>query len=123
MTSSGARAPTAGHSLPTDCEEPGAIGGLVRRHRARLQQPAPAGRPVDVVLVDNASSDGAAEREALTAMFGAIGVSNGALFWYGLRFTSRNIGVDLGFVRPIGVADSDFVLGLPVVTFSYRGID
>lgn len=50
-------------------------------------------------------------------------VANGALFWYGLRFTSRNIGVDLGFVRPIGVADSGFVLGLPVVTFSYRGID
>lgn len=50
-------------------------------------------------------------------------VANGALFWYGLRLTSRNIGVDLGFVRPIGVTGSDLVLGLPVVTFSYRGID
>lgn len=50
-------------------------------------------------------------------------VANGALLWYGLRFTSSRIGVDLGFVRPIGIADSSFVVGLPVVTFSYRNID
>jgi hypothetical protein len=50
-------------------------------------------------------------------------VANGALVWYGLRFTSSTIGVDLGFVRPFGVDDSGLVLGIPVLTFSYRGID
>lgn len=50
-------------------------------------------------------------------------VANGALVWYGLRFTSRMIGVDLGFVRPIGIEDNTFVLGIPVLTFSYRNID
>jgi hypothetical protein len=50
-------------------------------------------------------------------------VANGALLWYGLRFTSRNIGVDLGFVRPVGVSDSGLLLGIPILTFSYRAID
>ncbi|HET7503600.1 MAG TPA: hypothetical protein VFK02_21405 [Kofleriaceae bacterium] len=50
-------------------------------------------------------------------------VADGALIWYGLRFTSSMIGVDVGFVRPIGVDDSGLVLGIPVLTFSYRNID
>lgn len=50
-------------------------------------------------------------------------VADGALLWYGLRFTSRNLGADLGFVRPLGVSDSGLVLGFPVLTFSYRAID
>jgi hypothetical protein len=50
-------------------------------------------------------------------------VADGALAWYGLRFTSSMIGVDVGFVRPIGVGDTGLVLGLPMVTFSYRNID
>lgn len=50
-------------------------------------------------------------------------VADGALVWYGLRFTSQNIGVDLGFVRPIGVSDSGLALGIPVLTFSYRNTD
>lgn len=50
-------------------------------------------------------------------------IANGALIWYGVRFTSSSIGVDLGFVRPFGVDDSGLVLGIPVLTFSYRGID
>lgn len=50
-------------------------------------------------------------------------VADGALLWYGLRFTSRTLGVDLGFVRPVGVSDSGLALGIPVVTFSYRNID
>jgi hypothetical protein len=50
-------------------------------------------------------------------------VADGALLWYGLRFTSKNIGVDLGFVRPVGVGDSGLALGIPVLTFSYRAMD
>lgn len=51
-------------------------------------------------------------------------IGEGILGWYGLRFTSRNIGVDLGLVRPF-CADCDldvFPLGFPWLTFSYRGI-
>lgn len=51
-------------------------------------------------------------------------VGEGVLGWYGVRFTSRNIGVDLGLVRPF-CADCDldvFPLGFPWLTFSYRGI-
>jgi hypothetical protein len=51
---------------------------------------------------------------------------DGFLGWYGVRFTSRNIGVDLGFVKPVyyGDAESDdpLVLGLPFVSFTYRGL-
>jgi hypothetical protein len=50
-------------------------------------------------------------------------VADGALLWYGLRFTSSRIGVDLGFVRPIGVSDSSLLLGIPILTFSYRNLD
>ena len=51
---------------------------------------------------------------------------DGFLGWYGVRFTSRNIGVDLGFVKPIyyGEAESDdpFLLGIPFASFTYRGL-
>lgn len=47
---------------------------------------------------------------------------DGFLGWYGARFTSRNIGVDLGFTRPVGVGDTGFVLGVPFVSFTYRGM-
>lgn len=51
---------------------------------------------------------------------------DGFLGWYGVRFTSRNIGVDLGFVKPIyfgeGESDDPLVLGLPFVSFTYRGL-
>jgi hypothetical protein len=50
-------------------------------------------------------------------------IAEGALLWYGLRFTSSRIGVDVGFVRPIGFGDTGLVLGFPIVTFSYRNID
>ena len=48
---------------------------------------------------------------------------NGFLAWYGVRFTSKIIGVDLGFTRPIcgdGDCDSPLVLGIPFVSFTYR---
>ena len=51
---------------------------------------------------------------------------DGFLGWYGVRFTSRNIGVDLGFMKPVyygdGETDDPFVLGLPFVSFTYRGL-
>ncbi len=67
--------------------------------------------------------------EADTAhLFGDLsGQANGLLAWYGLRFTSRQIGVDLELVKPLcgdGDCDTDsFPLGFPFVTFTYRGLD
>lgn len=47
--------------------------------------------------------------------------ANGFLGWYGVRFTSKNIGVDLGFVRPFGDdLESPLVMGVPWVSFTYR---
>lgn len=66
--------------------------------------------------------------EADTAhLFGDIsGQANGFLGWYGLRFTSSQIGVDLALVKPFcgnGDCDSDtFPMGFPFVTFSYRSL-
>jgi hypothetical protein len=53
------------------------------------------------------------------------GVADGVLAWYGLRFTSKQIGVDVGLVEPVcsGCSNSVFPIGFPVVTFTYRGID
>ncbi|MDB4958910.1 MAG: hypothetical protein JWO36_6479 [Myxococcales bacterium] len=49
--------------------------------------------------------------------------ANGALAWYGLRFTSGMIGVDVGFMRPVGLGDTNgLVLGLPILSFTYRDI-
>jgi hypothetical protein len=50
-------------------------------------------------------------------------VGEGVLAWYGVRFTSRNIGVDFGLVKPL-CADCDtevFPLGFPWLSFTYRG--
>jgi hypothetical protein len=52
--------------------------------------------------------------------------ANGFLFWYGVRFTSSAIGVDVGFLRPI-VPDEDwdddvFPIGYPFVGLTYRGV-
>jgi|GEM_PF-1846670 len=51
-------------------------------------------------------------------------LDDGFLLWYGARITSRNLGVDLGFARPICGDDCDgsLVLGLPWIGFSYRPI-
>jgi hypothetical protein len=47
--------------------------------------------------------------------------NDGKLFWYGLRFTSRHLSTDLGFVRPlVEDFDEDFPLGFPMVIFNYR---
>ena len=45
------------------------------------------------------------------------------LGWYGLRFTSGEIGGDIGFVKPFGedVDETDvFPMGFPMLTFTYR---
>lgn len=52
--------------------------------------------------------------------------ADGFLGWYGFRFTSKNIGVDLTLVKPFCGSDcnSDVLpLGFPFVTFTYRGLD
>jgi hypothetical protein len=50
---------------------------------------------------------------------------DGFLAWYGVRFTSRDIGVDLGFVKPVCTdgdddCDGGLVMGVPFVSFTYR---
>lgn len=52
---------------------------------------------------------------------------NGFLAWYGVRFTSSIIGVDLGFAKPICTdrtkdCDTGLPLGLPFVSFTYRAL-
>ncbi len=52
--------------------------------------------------------------------------SNAFLVWYGARFTSRNIGVDFGFVKPFFDGESTgnaLPLGFPYLGFTYRSID
>ena len=51
--------------------------------------------------------------------------ADGVLAWYGVRFTSPNIGVDLGFLKPVCGNDctsKDLPLGLPFVAVSYRAL-
>ncbi len=46
---------------------------------------------------------------------------NGLLVWYGVRFTSREIGVDLGFAKPLCSGCEDgLAMGIPFVSFTYR---
>jgi hypothetical protein len=50
-----------------------------------------------------------------------MNLSFGTLAWYGARFTSKNIGVDLGFVKNVCNDCSDEMpMGFPFVSFSYR---
>ncbi|MEZ4367064.1 MAG: hypothetical protein R2939_12385 [Kofleriaceae bacterium] len=52
-------------------------------------------------------------------------VADGVLLWYGLRFTSAHIGVDLGLVKPIYEDSGDdevFPIGFPMLSFQYRGL-
>lgn len=47
------------------------------------------------------------------------------LGWYGLRFTSGEIGADIGFVKPFGEdveTDGAFPMGLPMLAFTYRAM-
>ncbi|HTE53242.1 MAG TPA: hypothetical protein VK698_20450 [Kofleriaceae bacterium] len=54
---------------------------------------------------------------------GTNDVAEGLLAWYGLRFTSSAIGVDLGLVKPLcSECDDGIALGLPWVSFSYRAL-
>jgi hypothetical protein len=49
-------------------------------------------------------------------------VADGFLGWYGLRFTTQSIGVDVGFARPFCADCGDFPLpmGVPFVAFTFR---
>ena len=65
--------------------------------------------------------------EADTAhLFGRLNdQADGILGWYGVRFTSRSIGVDVGFAKPFcsDCSSSTFPIGFPIVAFAYRGLD
>lgn len=49
--------------------------------------------------------------------------ADGFLGWYGVRFTAKFLGVDLGFAKPIceGCSDEGLPMGFPFVAFTYRG--
>lgn len=51
-------------------------------------------------------------------------LADGLLVSYGVRFFSDNIAGDIGFARPIFFSDDEedfeFILGVPVATFTYR---
>jgi hypothetical protein len=50
-------------------------------------------------------------------------LGKGALLMYGFRFHSDDIAGDIGFARPVcssGCDTGKLVLGVPLVTFSYR---
>ncbi len=51
-------------------------------------------------------------------------VGEGLLVWYGIRFTSSAIGVDLGLVKPAcdDCDTDDLPLGLPWLNFTYRAL-
>ncbi|MBL0219191.1 MAG: hypothetical protein IPQ07_35640 [Myxococcales bacterium] len=53
--------------------------------------------------------------------------ADGFLAWYGVRFTSNIIGVDLGFAKPICTGSTDcsipeLPMGFPFVSFTYRAL-
>lgn len=49
--------------------------------------------------------------------------ANGFLGWYGVRFTSSIIGVDLGFMKPIcDDCDIGLPMGFPFLSFTYRSL-
>jgi len=51
-------------------------------------------------------------------------VADGFLGWYGVRFTSSFLGVDLGFMKPIcdDCGSDELPMGIPFVSFSYRNL-
>ena len=51
---------------------------------------------------------------------GSIDGPKGFLLNYGLRISGRQFGFDLAFVRPFGDGSSSFVLGFPLISFTYR---
>jgi len=44
-----------------------------------------------------------------------------SLLWYGLRFTNKKVGLDIGLMKPLGEADDEFPIGLPWINFTFRG--
>lgn len=51
--------------------------------------------------------------------------ADGFLAWYGVRFTSSFLGVDLGFMKPIcdGCESDELPMGFPFVSFTYRNLN
>ncbi len=52
----------------------------------------------------------------------SLEVADGALLSYGVRFYSKEIAGDIGFIKPIGedIDSDDFLLGIPFINFTYR---
>jgi hypothetical protein len=57
------------------------------------------------------------------------GFADAILLWYGVRFTSHSIGVDLGLIEPVyndsqgwhtGTSSDVFPIGVPFLSFTYR---
>ncbi len=51
---------------------------------------------------------------------GKIDGPTGFLLNYGIRLSGKQFGFDLAFVRPIGADSGSLVLGVPVLSFTYR---
>ena len=116
----------ATYCLDSDCYNHvsgSAIAGFARQGNSSVPVAFSAG------IVAKISNHVRFVAEADTAhLFGDLsGQTNGILAWYGLRFTSKQIGVDLELVRPFCGGDDckmdTFPLGVPFVAFSYRGLE
>lgn len=51
---------------------------------------------------------------------GEFDIAEGVLINYGVRFFNDMFAGDIGFIRPVGGDSGDFILGLPVGTFTVR---
>lgn len=51
---------------------------------------------------------------------GKVDGPNGFILDYGIRLSGRQFGFDLAFIRPIGSGSGSFVMGVPMISFTYR---
>jgi hypothetical protein len=51
---------------------------------------------------------------------GKVDGPSGFLLNYGLRLSGKQFGFDLAFIRPIGSDSSSFIMGVPMISFTYR---
>jgi len=51
---------------------------------------------------------------------GKVEGPTGFLLNYGVRLSGRQFAFDLGFIKPFGADSDEFILGFPLLTFTYR---
>lgn len=51
---------------------------------------------------------------------GKVDGPSGFLLNYGMRLSGKQFGFDLAFIKPLGSDSGSFVMGVPVVSFTYR---